>query len=239
MSQRNRLFTLIELLVVIAIIAILASMLLPALNQARAKAHQVKCLASLKSIGLGLTMYCDSFDGNLPPLFYATMKPPFAQGAIMQAALGGGGYGENFGVKQDADNLRKTAATPFGQCPAVPGDDAESKHYIGDYGGNAGHVFASYPLSADAAEAQRKLPAFKSPSRTMAFIDCRYSNGKYANWYQYCTECSKKSGAGLVQASWRHNGGANMVMLDGSGKWLKLAAVKANDDNFFGCPDAD
>lgn len=59
-------FTLIELLVVIAIIAILSSLLLPALSKARETGRQICCMNNMKQQGCGLSFYVDSNDGFLP-----------------------------------------------------------------------------------------------------------------------------------------------------------------------------
>lgn len=75
MKTKRNSFTLIELLVVISIIAILAGMLLPALNKAKATAMQIQCLGQIRSMTSAAQIYTDSHDGWLMPV----KETPLAQ----------------------------------------------------------------------------------------------------------------------------------------------------------------
>ena len=174
-KKTQTIFTLIELLVVIAIIAILAAMLLPALQQARARAHQTHCANNLMSVGKAGMFYNDESRGFYPMLYNAKVKSQSSRFAL----YGGkdtGMLAPYLGIDEKApiggwykSNRVPLTASKFA-CPAVNGNDrfridTDSSYSRFGYGVNA--KVASVPGSGEVLHASK----VKRPTRTNFFAE--------------------------------------------------------------------
>jgi prepilin-type N-terminal cleavage/methylation domain-containing protein/prepilin-type processing-associated H-X9-DG protein len=124
-GPRARAFTLVELLVVIGIIALLISMLLPALGKARESANAVKCAANLRSIGQGMMLYVSEFKQTFPAAYlYVGQKVTAnglggeddAQGYVHWSSFL---YGGRAGANADAALYQTTTGWDMFTCPSI------------------------------------------------------------------------------------------------------------------------
>ena len=122
MKSRQQAFTLIELLVVIAVIAVLMSILMPALNRAREQGRRAMCQGNLKNLMLGWLMYADENDGKIVNgaggfhyLKGGSNTEDGANPGIIERSWVGRGWGNNW----DNANVDNTGVTETRQKEAI------------------------------------------------------------------------------------------------------------------------
>jgi len=228
MTRNRAAFTLIELLVVIAIISVLAAMLLPALGRAKAQARMATCIHNCKQIGLMVHLYAEEYNDYLPPL---RMDVPWPGNNIdnrflftsILVYMGNGWYSSQQGsLKVKTDVFWCPESTkPWTEDPlrgyysifAIPRISYGVNH-------STMGIISNPPLVPDPPYGFPRR-AVRKPDRWIVLADG--VNAILAEWTDYPGSMSDNR-----PAYERHNGRANLLLLDGH---VESAKPVCREDN--------
>lgn len=211
---RSKSFTLIELLIVIAIIAILAAMLLPALNKARQSGIKISCISNLSHLGKLMTIYADDNNGYTMAANTVTQK---TGGVYFSAEVKAQSWGST--LRNNGYLIKESKAI---YCPAMDQSAFPSYGFRICYSEEFFFRFASGINMISGAGKTIK----SSASSIVLLGDSGYrsvSSGKImasialnAPKFNYTNNTTNGSSQGSALLHFRHAGAANMLYSDGS-----------------------